>query len=655
MPTFSQQYVPPGAYVKFNKDLLSPSLSAFYRIPCLIGSGATTKNFTKSLVKTSGATESLGLTGVTLITRVGVTETSSEYVLGVDYTLSNNNIVWGTAGQTAVGTREENNLDFGTFLSLATLSEGVDALVNDSYVFELLAVGAGSTKSVLTGGSAVAATLTQTASLTVTIAGVDSVASLASGDNRAAALIKINTAILGKGVATLDGSNKLVITSFGSGATQTITLAGTALLKQDLGLGDGSADTFTTVLGVTGTGTYSITPRSTRVATIYNASATANTSIPGVSVLISTTVSGTAGQRFEIVTTAPQVIKNPATGSIFWVTGVQSKAEADYGFKVYTQEEEALVYTDYGDPSTSNTISLGAYVAFRNGAELIGIVQTFGGTGTSHFQAAIDKLEDEPVYYILPLTDNPLVQAYAKLHCTTQSSITNRRERVLISSGTTAATLFDHQDTAVSLNDERVRYIAPSSWSVTYQNSSNVEFTSTVHGAYAAVALASQRAINDVSLPSTRKQIAGLLPTVKFNNSQMNLLASKGVCVFERNGAVVRVRHDLTTTQSATIESKEGSIVELKDYVIQVLRNILEEEFPGTKILRATPRLVEQITNTALEGLVQQGVITAFDNAKASQNVVDPTQIDIRTGVAPTYPFNYALVEFSFIRRTITA
>lgn len=654
MPTFSQQYVPPGAYVKFTKEQLSPALSALFRIPCLIGTGKTTKNFTKSLVKTAELTEEIGLENVSSITRIGETEISSEYVRGVDFSLVEDSIVWGVAGQTSDGVREENNLDFGTFLSLFTISDGEDDLVTDSYVLELTVKGTGSTRSILTGVGTVAAETTQTGNLTISIAGEDYVAAITSGDTRAEALVIINDAIEGFGTATLNGENKLVITAYESGSTQTITVTGTTALKHDFGLSDGNADTFAVVLGINGTGKYTITPRSTRISTTYTPALTPNTAIPGVSLLILNTSSGTVGHRFEILTTAPAVIKNPPVGSTFWVTGVQDKAEADYDLKIYTQEEEAVVYNDYGDPSPSNSISLGAYVAFRNGAEIIGVVQTLGGSGTSHFQAAIDKLEDEAVYYILPLTDNPLVQSYAKLHCNTQSSITNRRERVLITSGPTTASLFDHQDIAVSLNDERVRYIAPSSWSLTYQDTSNIEYTVTVIGAYAAVALAAQRSINDVALPSTRKQIAGLLPTNKFNNSQMNLLASKGVCVFERNGGIVRVRHDLTSFQGASIESKEGSIVEIKDYVTQILRNTLEEEFPGSKILRATPRLVEQICNSALEGLVQQEVITAFENVKASQNTVDPTQMDIKTGVASVYPFNYALVEFSFIRRTIT-
>lgn len=659
MPTFTTRYAPPGAYVKFLRENLSPNLIAGYRVPVFIGTGITSKTVQTRITRGATDKDNIPVPAVIEILRVGNTDASEDYREGVDYQLGAgpdaNRIIWTTPGTVVSGIFTINDLDFGN-LSTSMTAQKVGQLVNDSYVVEVTSSGAGNTRAKFFADNAVSNNLSVSETISVDIDGTEFLVALASGDTRATVLSKFQTSIGNAAEVSLDLSNRLNIISNTQGATSSILITvASNTLKIELGISDGVNNTFTYEAGTNGTGQVSITARSSRETNLYQVGELSITDIPGLELTILSTASHPIGQKAEIVTEADVIAKNPSEGADYFIRVRSQKQIGDYELKYFTREEEDVFYQIYGDPDPENTLSLAAWVAFRNLTDIIGVVQLQGTDDLPHFQQAIDKLIDKPIYYVVPLTSDPQVHAYVKFHVEQQSDILQRRERMGFVGGAAGYSLFDHTDSAKALNSERMVWVAPSSWEVQYLDSANFTHVANVDGSYGAVAVSSIAAVRDPATPLTRKQITSLKPLVVYNPTQQNILATDGVLVVETFGGVSRVRHQLTTYAKGPIESKEISIVQLRDHVSVILRNNLEDEFPGQKILRTTPKVIETFVERILEGLMAQEIITGFQNVKAVQNDVDPTQIDVFFEASPVYPLNYVLVTFKFVRQAQVA
>lgn len=654
MPSFSVKYVAPGAYVKFLRENLSPNLTAGYRVPVYIGSGVTNKTSKITLTRGSGTQDALPVPAVQSIVQIGNSDFTTDYKLGVDYSLSSNNVVWETPGTVVAGSFNVNDLEFGSLSTGLTVTK-VSQLVNDGYVVEVTSSGVGSTKGRYNGGSAIANNISVSETITVTIGTNVYSVGLVNGDSRATVLSKFQSSLDGVATVSLGTGvdlDKLFIVTEDQGSSQTISVSVTnSTLKVELGLSNGSSDIFVSTPGTTGVGQVSITARSDRSTVLRPAGEVVITDIPGIELTVLNTTSYVIGEKAEILTNADLIAKNPLEGSTYFVTLVSQKQVSDYELQYFTREEEDLVYQIYGDPSPTNSVSLAAYIAFRNLAEIIGIQQVQGTESLATFQQAIDKLIDKPIYYVVPLSTDPLVHAYTKFHVNQQSSTIERRERMAYLGGSANYSIFDHQDSVNSLKDERIVWVAPSSWNIEYVDTNNVTQSVNVDGTYGAVAVSAIASVRDPSTPLTRKQIVGLKPLVTYDKVKQNLLAESGCLVVETFGAVSRVRHQLTTYGNGPIESKEISLVQLRDHVSIILRQNLEDEFPGQKILRATPQIIKSYSERIFEGLVAQEIINGFSNLTARQNDIDPTQVDITVSIDPIYPLNYLLVTFKFLRQ----
>ena len=101
-----------------------------------------------------------------------------------------------------------------------------------------------------------------------------------------------------------------------------------------------------------------------------------------------------------------------------------------------------------------------------------------------------------------------------------------------------------------------------------------------------------------------------------------------------------------TTTNSGYLEEIEISIVFIRDRIAKNLRQAFQG-FIGTaesSILKGS--LVSRATGM-LNGFVNQGYITAWQDLKIDRDEVDPTQWNIRVHVQPTYPVNFIYIEFT--------
>jgi len=488
MPTFTTRYAPPGAYVKFLRENLSPNLIAGYRVPVFIGTGITSKTVQTRITRGATDKDNIPVPAVIEILRVGNTDAFEDYREGVDYQLGAgpdaNRIIWTTPGTVVSGIFTINDLDFGN-LSTSMTVQKVGQLVNDSYVVEVTSSGAGNTRAKFFADNAVSNNLSVSETISVDIDGTEFLVALTSGDTRATVLSKFQTSIGNAAEVSLDLSNRLNIISNTQGATSSILITvASNTLKIELGISDGVNNTFTYEAGTNGTGQISVTARSSRETNLYQVGELPITDIPGLELTILSTASHPIGQKAEIVTEADIIAKNPSEGADYFIRVRSQKQIGDYELKYFTREEEDVFYQIYGDPDPENTLSLAAWVAFRNLTDIIGVVQLQGTDDLPHFQQSIDKLIDKPIYYVVPLTSDPQVHAYVKFHVEQQSDILQRRERMGFVGGAAGYSLFDHTDSAKALNSERMVWVAPSSWEVQYLDSAN--FTHVVNDLHQA-------------------------------------------------------------------------------------------------------------------------------------------------------------------------
>jgi len=301
----------------------------------------------------------------------------------------------------------------------------------------------------------------------------------------------------------------------------------------------------------------------------------------------------------------------------------------------------------HGTPSLTNTLSLGAQMAFENGAPVILACQA--STTDINFALSYTALEKEDCNIIVPLpTSNyDAVFGNGKIHVDNMSKITAKKERMLIIGAPLGTTVSDVLDNATGVDayygdSYRVVYCYPDEY---------MRDVDTLPGIFIAAVIAGKAAsFTSVTTPLTWKDLSGfLIPNdKKMTETEMNLLAADGVTVITPTASGGRIRHGLTTTNSGDVNWEEPSVVWTKDYVAQVSRQILENTFTG-KVIDAdtTPGEVKAKQQSICLALVGTKTISRFANVSAVQSDIDPRQINVTFDIMPQYPLNWIYIKFS--------
>lgn len=292
---------------------------------------------------------------------------------------------------------------------------------------------------------------------------------------------------------------------------------------------------------------------------------------------------------------------------------------------------------------------------------------------------ALETLETVECDILVPLPNQTISVIFqnALSHCIAQSSVANRHERVLFIGaiqGLTPANLTGAQPAAVenlgilegiqgaTITDvlagnveDLANYSVSNSYGFTFRcvyfypdqivvqaGADNV----LVDGFYIAAAAAGY-ANADLSLqnPFTNKVFSGftILRNKTFSNLVLEQLAAAGVTTLQPVAGGGKVVWGITTSQSGFPEEQEISIVFIRDRVAKVLR-------AGFAGFIGTPESVNTATqlNTEavilLNGLISQGLITAFKGLTVVRDSVDPRQWDVSVSVQPTYPINWIYI-----------
>ena len=341
--------------------------------------------------------------------------------------------------------------------------------------------------------------------------------------------------------------------------------------------------------------------------------------------------------------------KEPAPSSTYFVTYERAKLTEEYVPTYFFNLADVI--DAYGEPNLTNTLSLGAEILFKQNASIVLCTQIRPDITpeSQAFMYAVDQLKTKTCNIVVALTEDSTVRNYVKAHVIAMSNFIERKWRTAIhglNSDPANTTLDSIKSIAVGLNSSRNVLIYPTQATYPIQNVGDT----VVAGYYVAVAFAGIAANKDydVSEPLLRKEVVGFtqIPD-SLIRAEKNFLASYGICIIETPTEASLVRHPLTTSQSGKAEDQEYNVVEVIDFVAESSAQLLEAIYVGTKIISATPALVKTTTTVYLRTLKTATTIADFANVTASQNTLEPRQIDVKFSIKPSWPLNWIYITFS--------
>lgn len=172
--------------------------------------------------------------------------------------------------------------------------------------------------------------------------------------------------------------------------------------------------------------------------------------------------------------------------------------------------------------------------------------------------------------------------------------------------------------------------------------------TALIGGQYAAACVAGMLGRYPVQNPLTRKKVNTLTAVKDIRTeSEKNADAATGLCVIESKRGLVQVRHAITVN-TGTVAARELSVVRSKHYMMQSIRNTIDDQVIGNIILDAQAGFtVQLIVSNILEQMVQQGAIVSYNSIQVRRDPVDATAVQVRFSYLPAYPLNQISIQFS--------
>lgn len=366
----------------------------------------------------------------------------------------------------------------------------------------------------------------------------------------------------------------------------------------------------------------------------------------------------TPGDYVIVQTIAGGTVDSAApTNNAYYVSYAYRKAEEDFLPKVFTTYDD--VVDEYGDYEVTasgkviNSLALAAEIAFVNGVNPIVCVQAKNDSDYS-IQKAIDHLERDVAGVnnfntVVPLSTSKGVAAYTMGHINKMSDSDIGKERMAYISAPATETYAESAAAASSFNNERIVYVVPGEATKSVRDlTTGRTSVRRVSGCFLTVAVAALGLVNDPAEPLTNKTITGFEGLGRlYAETEKNIMASKGCLILEQNGSIIRVRHGMTTA-TATVNSNEITLVQIKDMVIDAARNNLGSSFVGRKLVPTIVSDVQIALVNILTQFVGQQVIISYGGVNVKRSKEDPRAIDVKFEIEAVYPLNYINIEFSF-------
>ena len=391
--------------------------------------------------------------------------------------------------------------------------------------------------------------------------------------------------------------------------------------------------------------------------------------IPGVEVILDKLKYEPMNNDCVVINTSARIVDEslPGEGDSYYVTYKYRKAETGYEAQYFT--DYADIVNEYGTYEVTasgfvtNSLSLGAEIAFSNGLGELICVQAKGNTD-AEMNAAIDRLKKQlpvvdNVSTVVPLTTSPVVQSYCQNHVNYMSSFDVGKERMCYlgayigqpvskqpsGSDRTMGIL----ETTKGYYDERVVYVVPGKVIKSVRNPNTGKYIDRpLPGCYLAVGVASIGLSHDAAEPLTRKYVAGFsyLPDT-YSQQEMNYMAQYGSTVLVMNGNNIMIRHGVTTSYDE-LNSYEITCIQIKDDIIEAVRSTLGRIYVGRKNTPSITGDVKYTLESILSQYVNKIIIESYQNVQVARSSTDPRTINVSFEILPIYSLTYIDISFSF-------
>jgi hypothetical protein len=471
--------------------------------------------------------------------------------------------------------------------------------------------------------------------------------------------LKITTDSGAVGEAVSQGYNLTSNNPNGTGS------AGTSTIKNGVGADGRISQTY--VDSVTGF-TITILPREGGVVypTGANATMTFNVStsittnanipqyaIPGVSLIVSNTLDTAIGDN-AIVETFFKGGKEPTIGQTYYIDFTRDRSS----FNTRTFTNLADVVRTYGEISLENSLSMGAFLAFSNGATALACKQIQLPTGVvqpteDQMVTALQEIEGEIVPGLSPSVIVPLLPASTALlsaisnHCDVQSSLRYRSERRAVLGCAVGTQPRDAQALSQATGNSRVCLIYPDIANIRFTNSQGVAENFFVGGEMiaVAVAMATSNPAIDSATPWTNRSVNGFTDLGRvLDDVDANATANAGITVLKQTPQGIQVRHGLTTNMTSVL-TKTPTVVQIADDVHLRVRNLCQS-YIGTKFVPNTISQIEGRVNNLFKQLVRDQIISTYTGLTVATDPNDPTGLLVDVFYKPVYPLLY--IQFTF-------
>jgi hypothetical protein len=471
--------------------------------------------------------------------------------------------------------------------------------------------------------------------------------------------LKITTNSGAVGEASYQGYNLSSNNPNGTGS------AGTSTLKDGVGADGRIGQTY--VDSVTG---FSITilPREGGVAyptgadstMTFNVSSSIKTNanipqyaIPGVSLVVSNTLDTAIGDN-ALVETFYKSGLEPSIGQTYYIDFTRDRSS----FNTRTFSNLADVVRTYGEISLENTLSMGAFLAFSNGATAIACKQIqldANQTAPTEDQmvAALKDIEGEIVPGLSPSVVMPLMPASNGLlsaisnHCDVQSSLRYRSERRAVLGCAVGTQPRDAQALAQATGNTRVCLVYPDMATIRFTDSRGLVQSYLVGGEFVsvAVAMATFNPTIDSATPWTNRVINGFTDLGRIlDDVDANATANAGITVLKQTPQGIQVRHGLTTNMTSVL-TKTPTVIQIADDVHLRCRNLCDR-YVGTKFVPNTVQQIQGRVNNLFKQLVRDQIISTYTGLTVTTDPNDPTGLLVDVFYKPVYPLLY--IQFTF-------
>jgi hypothetical protein len=372
--------------------------------------------------------------------------------------------------------------------------------------------------------------------------------------------------------------------------------------------------------------------------------------IPGINLTIASTAGSAVDDTVNIYTYNKSG-NEPNNGDMYYVTF--DKTKTDYTTRFLTNMRDVIKY--YGPMDINNKLSIGANLAFMNGAQAVALKQVKRAAGSTDAsdQDYIDGIDafNEPMpnglrpTMMQPLTTSSVVQGYLRTSNAIQCSIRYRNERTSVIGFAVGTTSDQAIQQCKNMSSEKITAVYPDGAIIGITDTYGNEVEYIVDGSMIAVAVAGRDVspVTDIATPLTNTTIVGFKRLYRrLDNVTAALVANSGCTILEEQTPVIRILMYLTTDMSTSL-TRDPRIVEVKHWIQQGMRNSLSR-YIGSKNL---PKMQPQIKDTVgsyFKQLKQNEIIVDFTGINVTQNSSDPSTVDVEAYYSPVFPLNWIVV-----------